>query len=140
LLHEQQQNKTSRQYCREDILKIYKLKIMSNKTLFYKEGRLLLRKINPDKILFLRSEGNDIHFFERLQSHVIRITFEAALKQLPENKFVQIHRSYAVSVDHIETISKEGVSLIPMPRMLLPVSRQYYPLLMERIEIVGSVQ
>jgi two-component system LytT family response regulator len=97
-----------------------------------------LQRIILEEILFLESAGNYVKFYALNYSHLVRTSLDAALNQLPENYFVQIHRSYAVAVDHLDTISKESVTFVSVPGFELPVSKKYYAALQERITIIES--
>lgn len=82
-----------------------------------------LQRIVVDEILFLKS--NDDHVQVILKNDVIlqpRITLKKLLAQLPENLFVQIHRSYAVALAHIDSISTDSIEVNGKQ---LPIGRLY---------------
>jgi DNA-binding LytR/AlgR family response regulator len=108
---------------------------MTNQVFFYRrEGQL--QRIRPDEIIFLEAAGNYVKFFTQGHSHLVRTTLDMGLRQLPGNLFVQIHRSIAVAVDQIETVGKDFVTLLSLPKKAFPVSKTYYRTLNERIKII----
>jgi DNA-binding LytR/AlgR family response regulator len=104
---------------------------------FYRKDGLL-KQIAIDDIIFLEADNNYTKFQEMNNFHYIRITLNAALSLLPENKFLRIHRSYAVSLDHIDQLGRESVTFTAIPNLELPVSRQYYATFKEKIVILDT--
>ncbi|MEN8117614.1 MAG: LytTR family DNA-binding domain-containing protein [Bacteroidota bacterium] len=78
----------------------------------------------------------DILWFESLGDYVIAITTDKKIvtkerishlaDELPKKKFIQIHRSYIVSVDKIESV---GPGFVEINKKKLPVGRNYKPTL-----------
>ena len=64
-------------------------------------------------------------------------TLESALKKLPKDQFVQIHRSYAVPLGLITEIASDVLVLSSTLSITLPVSKQHYPELLKKLEIFG---
>jgi two-component system LytT family response regulator len=56
------------------------------------------------------------------QSLLVLETLSSLLKQLPENKFVRVHRSYAVNIAKVECVSSSKVSLQGLE---IPVGKSY---------------
>lgn len=77
---------------------------------------------------------SDILYFESLGDYVIAITADNKIvtkerighlaETLPEDQFIQIHRSYIVSIARIESI---GPGFIEINKKKLPVGRNYKP-------------
>src|SRR5678816_3509321 len=91
---------------------------------YRKDGAL--QRINPDEILFLETADNYVRFIAADQAYMVRTSLEAALSQLPEDQFVQIHRSYAIAADEVNMIGKDFVTFVSFPDKALPVSKSYY--------------
>jgi DNA-binding LytR/AlgR family response regulator len=56
----------------------------------------------------------------------LRLSLKKALANLPSSQFVQVHRSYAVNLQHVKHIKKEGQAyqlLIKGSDNFLPASR-----------------
>lgn len=104
------------------------------KPLFVWEDRAL-KRILPEQIICLTTEKNYMRIFLTDQSVImVRSTLASAMKKLPKELFVKIHRSHVVSVLHIDMIYKDHVLLLVQP---VPVSRQYYPRLLKRVSVIG---
>lgn len=94
-----------------------------------------LKRIQPEQIICLSIEKNYIRIFLTDQSELmVRSTLANAMKKLPKELFVKIHRSHVVSLLHIDSIFKDHVLLLGAP---VPVARQYYPGLLNRVSVVG---
>jgi DNA-binding LytR/AlgR family response regulator len=96
-------------------------------------------KENPREFIFLKADKKhykvnlcDILYFESLGDYVIAYTAEKKIvtkerigylpELLPENKFIQIHRSYVVSISKIESV---GPGFVEINKKKLPVGRNY---------------
>lgn len=66
---------------------------------------------------------------------MVRSSLDAALQLLSSERFVRIHRSFAVSIDHVVEITKDSVLMYDAE---LPVARKYYPELLKRIKVIGE--
>ncbi len=77
---------------------------------------------------------SDILYFESLGDYVIAFTYDKKIvtkerisnlaKQLSGNNFIQIHRSYIVSISKIESV---GSGFVEINKKKLPVGRNYKP-------------
>src|SRR5205814_3440881 len=84
--------------------------LMTKQFFFYRDSGFL-RRILIEEILYIEVTGNYVKFYALNYSHMVRTSLDAALAQLPETLFVQIHRSFAVALDHLDTIGRDFVSL-----------------------------
>ena len=97
--------------------------------------------------IFVKSEGklvriniDDIYFIEALREYVKLVTsngnfityqsMQALQEKLPEEHFFRIHRSYIVSLPHVQMIEGNMVYVNKIP---LPISRNYKDEFMERM-------
>lgn len=62
-----------------------------------------------EHIRYLKKEGHYLDFHLTRGRLLSRMTMDEALAQLPENRFVRIHKSYLVAIDKINTITKHDV-------------------------------
>lgn len=82
----------------------------------------LLVKIKFIELLWIRSDGNylELHCTGG-KKHLIRSTLKDFLKKLPDSVFLQVHKSYAVNINHIEAIEYSQVIIannsIPVGRL-----------------------
>ncbi|MES2004946.1 MAG: LytTR family DNA-binding domain-containing protein [Bacteroidota bacterium] len=96
----------------------------------------MLKKINPDNVVYLVAERNYTRIFlNDKSSYMVRSTLANTLKKLPPDVFIKIHRAVAASVYYIDSIQRDhllvGDELIP-----IPVGRLYYKSLMGKLVII----
>lgn len=103
-----------------------------NDSIFVRKDHLLI-KILFDELEWIRVEKNylELHCFGRM--HLVRSTLREFLDELPEDLFIQVHRSYAVNLKHITAL--EYVSVI-VNKEKIPLGRSYLDLLRERLKIM----
>lgn len=82
----------------------------------------LLVKIKFNDLFFIKSEGNYLELFcSGNKKHLIRSTLKDFLNRLPASVFLQVHKSYAVNINHIEAIEYSqlliGSTSIPIGRL-----------------------
>jgi DNA-binding LytR/AlgR family response regulator len=109
------------------------------------ESKLMVE--NPDYI-FLKADKkhykinlSDIQYFESLGDYVIVITHNKKIvtkerisnlaSRLPLNSFIQIHRSYIISISKIESV---GPGFVEINKKKLPIGRNYKPRLNELLQ------
>jgi DNA-binding LytR/AlgR family response regulator len=70
-------------------------------------------KIKFDDIIWMKGYGDYIKFHLKSSPHplVVRTSFKALDTELPENKFIRIHKSYSVSIAEITAIRKNSIFL-----------------------------
>lgn len=70
-------------------------------------------KVKFDDIIWMKGYGDYIKFHLKSSDHplVVRISFKDLEMELPHNKFIRIHKSYAVAIDEITAIRKNSVFL-----------------------------
>ncbi len=83
----------------------------------------------------------DLLYFESLGDYVIAYTTENKIvtrerigylsETLPKNQFIQIHRSFIVSIQKIESV---GPGFVEINKKKLPVGRNYKPLLQQLLQ------
>ena len=87
--------------------------------------------------MILKSEDNYLRFYANEYSYQVRATMEKTLSQLPEGLFVRIHKSFAISLDYLEEIGKDK-DLVVVGGKPWPLSKQFYPELISRLNILGG--
>lgn len=63
-----------------------------------------LKKIFLDDILFIESMENYVLINTTAGKDIVRMTLKQFLEMLPSKKFVQVHRSFIVNTDHVQSI------------------------------------
>lgn len=82
-----------------------------------------LQRIAVEEIVYLKSNDDHVQIIFKDNSVIQpRITLKKLLEQLPQDLFVQIHRSYAAAIQHIETISSDEINITGKK---LPIGRMY---------------
>jgi DNA-binding LytR/AlgR family response regulator len=109
---------------------------MAKQAVFFRFNRAL-KKINVEDIILIVADNNYVRLYAEEDEYMIRSTFETVLSRMPEKQFLRVHRTYAVSIDHIVSIAKDGLVLKDV-EFTVPVSKQHYPLLMKQIVLLDG--
>jgi len=110
---------------------------MSKKHFFFRQDGQL-KKLNLDNIVFLEAAKNYTRFNTLDGDHLIRISLDAAMDLLPSDKFLRVHRSFAVSFNYISEVRRECVLFTAFPELEVPVSRPYYVQFTKQVVILDS--
>lgn len=79
-------------------------------------------------ILIAEADGLYTKIITAKKSYLIRAILKNVEEQLPSNKFLRVHKSYLVNVDHISSFNSKGVKINDS---IVPVRRGYYKSLKE---------
>lgn len=109
---------------------------MYNKHFFLRQDGVL-KKIDLDSIVYIEAAKNYTKFYSIDDMYLARITFDAALDLLPENKFIRVHRSFAAAAEHIDIIERDSVRFVSI-RTEIPVSRKWYTALASQVIILDT--
>jgi DNA-binding LytR/AlgR family response regulator len=111
---------------------------MSTQYYFYR-FKNNLKQIKINDILVLEAHGNHTKFIAKKYTHTVRVTLDAALSQLPENRFSRINRSYAVVLEHVDVIGRDFVKFYFQKQLFeYTVSNKYYPEFRKQIKIIEA--
>lgn len=91
-------------------------------------------KVKIADVDYIKSDDNYLEIFVSNKKQIIRSTLKDLLNQLPPNKFLQIHRSYAVNVEKIDAFSPTSVEI---GINNIPVSKQYRQQLTDYFKTIG---
>ncbi|MPR37355.1 LytR/AlgR family response regulator transcription factor [Salmonirosea aquatica] len=97
--------------------------------LFVKAGHDWVR-VDLSELLYLKADDNYLTFFEGRQATLTRMTLTEALGLLPENQFIRVHKSYIVSLRHLDKIERHQVTVAGIQ---IPLSNPYRQPLVGRI-------
>lgn len=109
------------------------------RTLKDHEGnRIVLRSptrlltLDLDKILYfeINNEELTVHYTDST-SETVRIPLREIKEVLPEDQFLQVHRSYIVSLPGIYAVKNFEIELLNKRK--IPVSKKYYNALQEKL-------
>lgn len=73
-------------------------------------------------LCYLSGEGNYVKYQTSQTSYLVRSSIKEALQNLPAHQFVQIHRSYIVSLPHIDKVEDNHVFI---GQKALPIGATY---------------
>jgi DNA-binding LytR/AlgR family response regulator len=79
-------------------------------------------KINFENLIYIEGQRAYVTFHTTNKTITALASFKELEEQLPENLFIRIHKSYIVSIKHIESL--EG-NLIEVNNTQLPVGKSY---------------
>jgi DNA-binding LytR/AlgR family response regulator len=100
-----------------------------NNYFFVKSG-YKIQKIEIDQIIYVESMGDYIRFFLEDKKVVALLSMAKIIQYLPEEKFIQIHRSYIINLEKINFIQNNIISL---GQYQLPISKSRKKELMDII-------
>ena len=107
-----------------------KIEIESSDYFFVRSDRKMV-KISFDEILYIESISDYVKIHLANKTVVTRETITNIEVKLPQKDFLRVHRSYIVSLTHIESFSNEDVFI---KNHEIPISRSYKTEVMNRLE------
>lgn len=99
--------------------------------IFIKKDYLLI-KIKFNELRWIKAEGNYIEIYCDNKKFLTRSTLKDFLHKLPEELFVQVHKSYAVNIEFIEAIE---FNKIIIGKDKIPISRNLIPEIKKKLQI-----
>jgi len=105
------------------------------------EDRLFVRhkgkmvKVEMDDILYTQADSNYTHIFTINEKYIVSINSKNLEAQLPENKFVRVHRSYIVNLIKIDSIS-EYHEYLNINDIQIPISRRMKQDVVKRLKLI----
>lgn len=87
-------------------------------------------KLNISDIHYLESDGNYVHIVTEKAKHIVRSGFRDFLANLPADYFMQVHKSYVIHLQKVESLSHTEVMI---GKNTIPLSRNYKDELFEKI-------
>jgi DNA-binding LytR/AlgR family response regulator len=116
----------------QKILETRQTKREAAKTLFVKTGGRW-NKLNIRDIKYLKAMGDYIRIFTTSDNYMVNKPMKVILDSLPEDKFVRVHRSYAVNIDHIDNIEE---STIVIGKDVIPISEGHKTAFMQHLNLL----
>lgn len=111
----------------------------SNASISVLDDRIFIRhqdkhiKLETQVILFLKSDRNYSVIVTEDKEYILAITLKTLLEKLPNEDFLRVHRSYAVNIGKIDSISDNHLVI---KRAVIPISKAQKPALIERFRIL----
>lgn len=100
-------------------------------SIFVKKDHLLV-KIRFDELKWLRAERNYVELHCDDKMLLTRSTLRELLEKLPASQFIQVHRSFAVNIDHINAIE---YSVLFIGNTEIPVGRSFIEGIKKRLNL-----
>lgn len=97
--------------------------------IYVKSGSKLY-KVSPADILFLEKNGNYVFFHTNRQKIISRLNMSQLQELLPRSGFLKVHKSYIISLQHIEVV-EPGQVIIRGQK--IPVAKAYKEQLMNAL-------
>lgn len=105
----------------------------SNKEyIFVRSGGLLI-KIKLENIQYIQAIGDYVNIFTTEKRHTVHITLKNIEDKLPSDKFFRLHRSYLVSLNHIDNIEENSAYTGKHP---LPIAGQFKKELLRKLNMI----
>lgn len=104
--------------------------IPAEEYLYIKSGSQI-HKINPNDLLYIEGAGNYITYKTKSKSIMVFQSLSNAENQLDENMFCRVHKSYIISIKHIDTIEVHQLSIGDKK---IPLGRSYRKAFLELID------
>ena len=106
--------------------------ILMRDFLFLKTNSKFVRIFFKD-LIFVEASDKYVRFVTVNKTYMVLGCLMNTENRLPADQFCRIHRSYIVSLRHIDEFTSETVS---MAGNTLPLARQYKPVFFEKAEIL----
>lgn len=105
------------------------------RNLLYIKSGSEIHTVASSEIRYLQKDGHYMVFKLGDREILSRMTMTEALEALPSEKFIQVHRSYIVSLDHIKIIQRHFVQLGTSE---IPVGDNYREAFFSRVKYSGN--
>ena len=89
-----------------------------------------LYKINFDDLLYIEGQHEYVSFYTKTKRITALYSLKSLEEQLPRDKFIRVHKSYIVSIDHISEIEQLSVTVADKK---IPIGGSYRESLLERL-------
>ncbi|MBN4072970.1 LytTR family transcriptional regulator DNA-binding domain-containing protein [Crocinitomix catalasitica] len=118
-----------------ELIKAITLKVKGKQYVYIKVVQGHQARIELDNILWIKSSGDYVDIFTSNKKYVVRSTLTAMMKVLDKEKlFVQVHRSYVVSMDQVELIKTNSLTINATD---IPIGKTYQKKLKELWEAMS---
>ncbi|SES19517.1 LytR/AlgR family response regulator transcription factor [Pedobacter rhizosphaerae] len=117
-----------------DILcsKTEEVELANDEFIFVRDGNIV-RRLRIDDILYAEAMGDYVKFHTSDKLFAIHTRLKSVEERLPKNKFIRIHRSYIVSLQHISTLQEGGMVI---NGCFLPIADSYRKNLYRMMNII----
>lgn len=96
--------------------------IISEKSFIFIKADKKTHKIKIDQILFIEAFGDYVKIHLENSFLLTYNRFSNFLDQLPQNKFIQTHKSFAIAIDKVQSIESNQITI---QKHLIPIGQKY---------------
>jgi DNA-binding LytR/AlgR family response regulator len=118
-------------------LNLYKLKHQvaapEDEDFIFVKSNLKNRKVFLNKLKFIQALGDYVKFVTEKDNFVVLATMKSFEKQLPQDKFLRVHKSYIVNLDKIERYNSKNIEI---DKQKIPLSRHKKTDLVEALNAI----
>jgi two-component system LytT family response regulator len=115
-----------------DLIEIRNKSIIQKPDFIFLKSGFELVKVHFQDILFIESSGNYMVFMFENQKLIVRLTMKEVKLLLPENDFIQVHRSFIISKNKVSKIERyqlhAGKHVVPIGSMFSDAVLAGFPL------------
>jgi DNA-binding LytR/AlgR family response regulator len=90
-------------------------------------------KLFMSDIYYVEASANQLNIHTTYDKYTVGVPLKAIYSRLPEKEFLQVHKSFIVRLDKIESIED---NVLQLGKYNIPVSSTYKQLLLERLKII----
>jgi DNA-binding LytR/AlgR family response regulator len=95
----------------------------------------VLKRVDPGQVMCLATDGNYTKIFLSDRTYyLVRTSLSGALKKLPPEMFIKIHRSLVASIYFIDDIARDHLII---GGETIPIGQKYYKTAIERLNIIS---
>jgi|SRR5688572_11557359 DNA-binding LytR/AlgR family response regulator len=94
----------------------------------------VLKRVNPEEVMCLVAVKNYTKIYFSDKTHCMaRSSLSGALKKLPPEIFIKIHRSCVVSIYFIDNIARDHLTI---GKETIPIGRRYYESFIKQLNVI----
>jgi two-component system LytT family response regulator len=93
----------------------------------------MLTKIKIKDIMYIQALGDYVNIYTAEKRFTVHITLRSMEEKLPAGSFYRLHRSYVVSLDHIDNIEENTAYIGKHP---IPIGEQFKKQLLVKLNLI----
>lgn len=93
----------------------------------------VLAKIKLSDILYVQAYGDYVKIFTQDKQNLVHCTLKSIEEKLASGKFYRLHRSYIISIDHIDKIEENDAYI---GKHAIPIGEQYKKELLAKLNLL----
>jgi DNA-binding LytR/AlgR family response regulator len=104
-----------------------------DKNFIFVRSNSVLTKIRISDIIYIQALGDYVNIFTKDKRYTVHITLKGIEEKLGPGSFYRLHRSYLVSLDHVDGI-EEGTAYVG--KYPLPIGEQFKKELLKKLNLI----